>query len=51
VRHYGANLLVLEHAINTPHQMRSMVRPFAAPRPAPIHRPLMAAVAQLEGRR
>jgi len=50
VRHYGANLLVLEHAINTPHQMRSMIQQFAAPRPAPIHQPLMAAVAQLEGR-
>lgn len=30
LRHYGANLLVLEHAFSTYHEMRSMVQWFAA---------------------
>ena len=50
VRHYGANLLVLEHAFCTLHQMRSMVRELTGPRSAPIAAGVLAAVAQLEGR-
>jgi len=34
VRHFGANMLILEHAVSTFHEMRSMIRLFAGPRPA-----------------
>jgi hypothetical protein len=30
LRHFGANLLVLEHAFSTHHQMRTMLRTLAA---------------------
>ena len=50
VRHFGANLLVLEHAFSTLHQLRAMIRQFAAPRAAPAAQTLMKAVAELEGR-
>jgi ribose 5-phosphate isomerase RpiB len=50
VRHYGANLLVLEYAVSTYHEMRQMVRVFAAPRPAPNAGRLLEKVAALEAR-
>ncbi len=34
VRHFGANMLILEHAVSTFHEMRSMIRRFACERPA-----------------
>ena len=51
VRHFGANLLILEHAFSTFHEMRMMVRGFAGARPAPTNQPLLDAVAELERRR
>ena len=33
VRHFGANMLILEHAVSTFHEMRSMIRRFAGERP------------------
>ena len=50
VRHYGANLLVLEYAVSTYHEMRQMVRVFTASRPEPTHTPLMERLARKEGR-
>ena len=35
LRHYGANLLVIEHAFSTFHEMREMIRLFVAARPEP----------------
>ncbi len=48
VRHFGANLLVLEHAMLTYHEMRQMVRVFAAPRQAPIATALLEHITNLE---
>lgn len=49
VRHFAANLLVLEHAATTFHQMRTMIEAFATDRPAaPVARTLMDAIAELE---
>jgi len=49
LRHFGANLLVLEHAFSTYHEMRTMVRLFAGERPArPAAEVLVDAVAKLE---
>jgi ribose 5-phosphate isomerase RpiB len=50
VRHYDANLLVIEHAVSTFHEMRQMVRTFTAPRQAPANTALMERVAKKEGR-
>jgi len=50
VRHFGANLLVLEYAVSTYHEMRQMVRLFAAARPAPTHTRLVERLAQGEAR-
>ena len=50
VRHFGANLLVLEHTLCTYHEMRAMIRLFAAPRATkPQADVLMRFVAELEG--
>jgi hypothetical protein len=46
VRHFGANLLVLEYAVSTYHEMRQMVRLFAASRPAPTHTRLVERLVQ-----
>jgi len=49
MRHYDANLLVLEHAFGTFHEMRQMVRTFIAPRQAGNVLDVLAnAVAELE---
>jgi len=48
VRHYDANVLVLEHRLSTFHEMRAMVRAFTAARPGAMNRDLMATVAALE---
>ena len=49
LRHFAANLLVLEHAFSTYHEMRTMVRLFAGERPArPAAEVLVDAVAKLE---
>ena len=50
VRHFGANLLVLEEALSTHHEMRQMVRTIAAPRGEPSHAALLERVAKQEGR-
>jgi hypothetical protein len=50
VRHFGANLLVLEHAISTYHEMRQMLRTFTAPRPAPNFAALLDKIAAREAR-
>jgi hypothetical protein len=50
VRHYGANLLVLECALSTYHEMRQMVRVFAAPRSAPTNPALVERLAKREAR-
>lgn len=50
MRHFGANLLILEHAFSTYHQMRTMLRAFAAGAGAPPGGPLAAAISELEGR-
>lgn len=51
VRHFGANLLILEHAFSTFHEMRMMIRGFAGARSAPVNGPLVQTVAELERRR
>lgn len=49
-RHYAANVLVLEHAYATLHELRTMIRSFAQPAPAaPAAKVLMEAVKRLEG--
>ncbi len=48
VRHFDANVLVLEHRLCTFHQMRAMVRAFTAARPGAMNRDVMATVAKLE---
>jgi len=49
VRHFAPNLLVLEHTLNTYHEMRAMVRTFSAERPGePRAKVLMEALAELE---
>jgi hypothetical protein len=50
VRHFGANLLMLEYAVSTYHEMRQMVRVFAASRPEPTNAPLVERLARREGR-
>jgi ribose 5-phosphate isomerase RpiB len=47
LRHFGANLLVLEHAFSTYHQMRAMIRILAAGGPG-AYAALLAALAELE---
>ena len=49
MRHYAANVLVLEHAASTYHEMRTMIRSFAGPRPAqPAAKVLMETISTLE---
>ncbi len=49
VRRLGANLLVVEHAVSTYHEMRSMVRRFSERRTAePTNKALLKAVESLE---
>jgi len=49
VRRFGANVLILEHAFNTFHEMRRMVRVFAAGRPSGEPNGAMsAALAEME---
>ena len=48
VRHYDANVLVLEHRLSTFHEMRAMVRAFTAARSGAMNRDVMATVAKLE---
>ena len=49
VRHFGANVLVLEHTFSTYHEMRTMIRAFALQRTAAgQHQLLMEAVEKLE---
>lgn len=49
IRHFGANLLVLEHAASTFHEMRQMVRTLLAePRKAPPPGRLMDTLKELE---
>lgn len=49
IRHVGANLLILEHAFSTFHEMRSMVRAFAAPRAeSGLAQSVLAAISELE---
>lgn len=51
VRHFGANVLVVEHAFSTFHEMRRMMRSFALERPGPpMYQELMDLVAQLEAK-
>jgi ribose 5-phosphate isomerase RpiB len=48
-RHFAPNLLILEHTFSTYHEMRAMIRTFAAARPGePQAQVLMETVAQLE---
>ncbi len=50
-RHYAANVLVLEHAVLTLHELRMMIHSFSRPAPvAPAAKVLMEAVAKLEGK-
>jgi len=52
VRRFDANMLILEHSFLTFHEMRAMVRLFAAPRLiGPSYAAMMQRVAQLEGNR
>jgi hypothetical protein len=49
IRHFAANLLIIEHAFSTYHEMRQMLRMFAAERPArPQAKVLMDALGELE---
>ena len=49
LRHFDANILVIEHALSTFHEMRAMVRRFATERTGrPAAEVLMAAVGELE---
>lgn len=50
LRHFGANVLIIEHAFCTFHEIRTMARLFAAARTAqPLADVLLSAVAELEG--
>jgi hypothetical protein len=50
IRHYGANLLIVEHAFSTYHEMRQMVRIFATRRSVQnAAQKLLATVRQIEG--
>ena len=49
IRHFGANVLIVEHAFSTFHEMRQMVRLFAAQRQTQAAAgALMAAVSEME---
>ncbi len=48
VRHFGANMLILEHAFSTYHQMRTMLRTIAAGG-EPVGGSIPAAIRELEG--
>ena len=49
MRHFAANLLVIEHVGSTYHELRAMIRAFAGERPAaPSAKVLMETVAKLE---
>jgi ribose 5-phosphate isomerase RpiB len=49
LRHYHANVLVLEHAASTLHEMLTMIRLFAAgPSALPNAKVLLAAIGELE---
>ena len=51
LRQFAANLLVIEHAFATFHEMRTMVRLFAAGGPGePTDKAMMEAIARAEGR-
>ena len=50
IRHFGANVLIVEHAFKTFHEIRAMVRAFVGSRPdRPAATTLVAALAALEG--
>ena len=50
MRHFAANLLVVEHVVSTYHELRTMVRAFAGDRPSqPAATVLMDALGELEG--
>lgn len=48
VRHFDANVLVLEHRLRTFHEMRAMIRVFTAARTGPANRDVMDTIARLE---
>lgn len=49
VRHFDANILIIEHAFSTYHEMRTMIRMFAAGRKAsPANELLLTTIGQLE---
>ena len=49
IRHFGANLLILEHAFSTFHEMRRMIRVFAAGAGTPgVAGALLEAISELE---
>lgn len=50
VRRFSANLLVVEHAVSTQHEIRSMVRAMCGPRGEPTNQPLMQRLGELEKR-
>jgi len=50
LRHIGANVLIIEHAFKTFHEIRAMVRAFGGSRPdRPAATKLVSALAELEG--
>jgi ribose 5-phosphate isomerase RpiB len=48
VRQFGANVLVLEHAFATFHELRTMVQRFAAPTETPTARSLLQSISERE---
>ena len=51
MRHFDANVLILEHALSTFHEMRMMVRQFVTQRTGvPIAKAVMDAIGQLEAK-
>jgi hypothetical protein len=50
VRRFGANLLVIEHTVSSYHEMRQMIRTFAAPREVPNYAALLEKIAAREAR-
>jgi len=47
-RHFGANVLILEHALSSFHELRAMIRVFSAGQAAPGATPLFAAITEAE---
>ena len=48
MRHFGANVLILEHALSSFHELRAMVRVFTGGQIAPGDTPLFAAISEAE---